>query len=111
MEVLLSNFKIVNEFRRQDVVANQGRLMTGSTHVLEKKKPKEQKQTSGNNVKPSESQLSQMYDSNGNIMSKTQILRKLYYERQLNQMAGIRNGLLQNVSVDKNLQKVLEYIS
>ena len=52
-----------------------------------------------------------MYDSNGNVMSKTQILRKLYYERQLQQMTGIRNGLLQNVSVDKNLQKVLEYIS
>ncbi len=26
-------------------------------------------------------------------------------------MQGIRNGILQNVSVDKNLQKVLEYIS
>ncbi|CDW79173.1 UNKNOWN [Stylonychia lemnae] len=54
-----------------------------------------------------QSQNSKVYDSEGNIVNKTRALRERFYQRQISQYGQKPS----NVMVDKNLQKVLEYVT
>eukprot|EP00347_Sterkiella_histriomuscorum_P012532 403368213 len=84
------------------------RKRTMSSHQLQRKQTVLSRSSSNfcNYGKVDNKKL-EVIDSDGNILSKTQALRELYYKRQMSQYGDKPS----NIAVDRNLQKVLEFVT